>query len=209
MQKKAKAPEPAGESAPMWIVSFADLVTLLMSFFVVLYALKQGGEKQQMEVAANIRYVFDPNYLPPADSTSEFDQMIRALHGVPGPPFPNNGGHVIDPNDGAKGPDTSVTTIRTGKEIVTGTKITFDKNGTDLDPASLAAIGEIFKSLQGHNNVLFIKGHVSTDELAQPPQRPRRQGPLLRAGQKSRRRPAEDGHRPPRDALWPAVPMNR
>ena len=43
MKKKAAAAEPAGESAPMWIVSFADLVTLMMSFFVVLYAMETGA----------------------------------------------------------------------------------------------------------------------------------------------------------------------
>ena len=48
----------------MWIVSFADLVTLMMSFFVVLYALKQGGEKQQMDTMAAIKATFDPAYEP-------------------------------------------------------------------------------------------------------------------------------------------------
>ena len=42
MAKRKKAEEPAGESAPMWIVSFADLVTLLMSFFVILSVKPEG-----------------------------------------------------------------------------------------------------------------------------------------------------------------------
>src|SRR6478609_5849803 len=101
-QKKAKAPEPAGESAPMWIVSFADLVTLLMSFFVVLYALKEGGEKRQMEVAAAIKATFDPSYIPSPDSPSEWDQAIRRAHGLPGPPFANMGGNATSPTNGSK-----------------------------------------------------------------------------------------------------------
>ena len=77
VQKKAKAPEPAGESAPMWIVSFADLVTLMMSFFVVLYAMKQGGEKQQMDTMAAIKATFDPAYEPPQDANPDAVMEIQ------------------------------------------------------------------------------------------------------------------------------------
>ncbi len=177
MKKKAAAPEPAGESAPMWIVSFADLVTLMMSFFVVLYALKQGGEKRQLETAADIRAMFDPGYIPPADSTSEFDQLVRMRHGLaPGPNYVNNGGHALKPTDGATGVDQTVTAIRPGKQIVTGTRITFELNSTALDPGDLDAIRQIADKIRGLNNILFVKGHISPDELPLRPDDPQGMG---------------------------------
>jgi len=164
-QKKAKAPEPAGESAPMWIVSFADLVTLLMSFFVVLYALKQGGEKQQMEVSAAIKSAFDPNYIPPADATSSWDVAVRRAHGLPGPPLQNMGGNAPSPTDGAEGRDRQVKTIRAGRQIVTGAPITFEVGSVALDEASMRAIKQIAESRRGMKNILEIKGHISADEV--------------------------------------------
>ena len=172
MQKKAKAEEPAGESAPMWIVSFADLVTLMMSFFVVLYAMKQGGEKRQLGVAVAIKATFDPSYTPPIDSISEFDQAIRRFKGLPGPPYLNTGGNALKPTDGAEGVDQTVTAIRPGKQIVTGTRISFDFNAASLDPAALEAIGQIAEKIRGLNNILFVKGHVSADEIALRPDDP-------------------------------------
>jgi chemotaxis protein MotB len=172
MKKKAAAEEPAGESAPMWIVSFADLVTLMMSFFVVLYAMKQGGEKQQLEQAAAIKAVFDPGYVPPSDSQSEFDQAIRRFRGQPGPAYPNSGGHAPKPTDGAAGLDQTVTSIRPGRQIVTGTRITFEVNSPALDPAGVEAIDQIAEKIRGLNNVLFVKGHVSGDEIALRPDDP-------------------------------------
>jgi chemotaxis protein MotB len=171
MKKKEAAPEPAGESAPMWIVSFADLVTLMMSFFVVLYALKQGGEKQQLETAAAIRAVFDGN-VPAIDSPSEFDQLIRRYKGLPGPAYQNNGGHAPKPTDGASGLDMSVTTIREGKQIVTGTRITFDFNSVTVDASGLDAIKQIADKVRGQTNILFVKGHVAADEIAVRPDDP-------------------------------------
>ncbi len=164
-QKKAKAPEPAGESAPMWIVSFADLVTLLMSFFVVLYAMKQGGEKKQMETMAAIKAQFDPDYVPPPDSDAAWQQAIRAAHGLPGPPYQNLGGKTTKPTSGADGPQPKVETIRPGKVIVTGGKITFGLGECKLDETSQATIKQLASQVKGLNNVLMIKGHVSADEI--------------------------------------------
>ena len=166
MKKKAAAPEPAGESAPMWIVSFADLVTLLMSFFVVLYALKQGGAQQQLETAAAIRATFDPGYTPPLDSNSPFDmEILRLRAGKAGPPLPNRGGNSTKPTDGTDGRDNQVTTLRPGKQIVAGSKIMFDLHDTRLDDPSLAAVRQIADVLRGKNNIIFVKGHVSYDEI--------------------------------------------
>lgn len=169
MKKKAAAPEPAGESAPMWIVSFADLVTLMMSFFVVLYALKQGGEERQMEVAAAIKATFDPSYVPAQDSPSEWDQAIRRAHGLPGPPFANMGGNAPTPTQGATGVHGQVETIRPGKSIVTGGRITFAPGDTALDEDSKATILRLAGLVKGLNNVLMIKGHISADEVSLRP----------------------------------------
>jgi len=172
MQKKAKAPEPAGESAPMWIVSFADLVTLMMSFFVVLYALKQGGPTKEVEVAVGIKEVFDPGYVPSPDSTSSFDMLWRQRHGMPGPPHNNNGGEAPKPTDGAQGIDQNVTNIRAGKQIVTGTRITFEFNSTKLTSDAYPALQQISEKVRGINNILFIKGHIARDELDVRPDDP-------------------------------------
>ena len=110
-----------------------------------------------METAAAIRTAFDPNYLPPADSTSEFDQLIRMRHGMPGPPYQNNGGNSPKQTDGATGRNQTVETIRTGKQIETGTKITFDLGDTNLDKASESTIAQIFTNLYGHTNVVLVQ----------------------------------------------------
>jgi hypothetical protein len=36
MKPSAPPPEPSGEKVPIWIISFADMITLLLSFFVML-----------------------------------------------------------------------------------------------------------------------------------------------------------------------------
>src|ERR1035437_9386282 len=100
-QKKAKAPEPAGESAPMWIVSFADLVTLMMLFFVVLYALKQGGAAQQLETTVAIKSAF--GWKPDMSSENEMDRVGRQRLGIESPPFEKMAGDSSKPMQGPQG----------------------------------------------------------------------------------------------------------
>src|SRR3954469_1506326 len=101
MQKKTKAPEPPGESAPMWIVSFADLVTLMMSFFVVLYALKQGGEKQQLEATVAIKHAF--GWQPDMYSESDLDRAGRRYLGIEAPSLEDKKGNATKETKGAEG----------------------------------------------------------------------------------------------------------
>ena len=169
MQKKAKAPEPAGESAPMWIVSFADLVTLMMSFFVVLYAMKQGGEKKQMETMAAIKATFDPAYEPPSDANPEFVQAYKRYKGAPGPPVETMQGASQKISKGADGPNLEVQTIRMGKDNVTGGKIIFEAGQTKLSPEAVDTVRQIADRVRGLNLVLMVKGHVSADEISLRP----------------------------------------
>ena len=170
MKKKAAAPEPAGESAPMWIVSFADLVTLLMSFFVVLYALESDGDKgKKNEVMAAIKMAFGPE--PEADSTDPVDILIQMNRGKMRPPMVDNKGRSEDPAKGLDGHNPEVQTIR-GKDITTGGKLLFEPGQVKLDAAGIATLKKIADLVRGHNNVLMVKGHVSSDELSLRPDDP-------------------------------------
>jgi chemotaxis protein MotB len=166
-KKKAAAAEPAGESAPMWIVSFADLVTLMMSFFVVLYATKQGGPQQQMETAVAMASEF--GWKPTPESDPQMVDIYNRRMGLPVHKENAGNGQSPDADQGTTGSHAQVNTIREGKAIVTGGAITFNVGQTDLDAASVATLREIAAKVMGKNNVLMVKGHASADESSLRP----------------------------------------
>ncbi len=69
--------EEAGESAPLWVISFADMVTLLMSFFVLMMASIPKGESssardvEMLKVLASIKLAF--HYRPDPKSKDPLD----------------------------------------------------------------------------------------------------------------------------------------
>ncbi len=165
--------EEAGESAPLWMISFADLVVLLMSFFVIISVGNTRSVEYDPEFAqiiAAIKKAF--GYIPLADSTDPVDLAI--LHGFikmqkqrKGPGGGTNDGNAGESRtrvEGVEGRFSEVTTVREGKLLTVGGAIPFDKESSDLTPDSVPILVDIARKIGGHTNVFMVKGHTSRDE---------------------------------------------
>jgi flagellar motor protein MotB len=62
MAGKAKPQEESGESAPLWIISFADMISLLMAFFVMLTTFSSFGPRESERIRTVARMTVTPNY---------------------------------------------------------------------------------------------------------------------------------------------------
>ena len=159
--------EEKGESAPLWIISFADLVTLMLSFFVILAAgnnSKPEMKEDMTELAAAIRTAF--KYLPPVNSNDPVDMQIL-LNAVKQQHGKGGGGGRGEANkriEGATGLDDRVTTIRTGTQSTMGGIIPFDENSAEIRPEAAPTLMQILGAMRGHTNVFVVKGHTSRDE---------------------------------------------
>ncbi len=61
LAEPCKCPECPPEGAPAWMATFSDLVTLLMTFFVLLYATSKQDDHKFESVAGSIRKAFAGN----------------------------------------------------------------------------------------------------------------------------------------------------
>ena len=65
-----------------WLVSYADFITLLFAFFVVLFASSRADQQKQMQVAQSIQSAFQAMGLFPTTSPST-NQLDRATQAPP------------------------------------------------------------------------------------------------------------------------------
>jgi chemotaxis protein MotB len=79
-----------------WLVSYADFITLLFAFFVVLFASSQSDKKKQMEVAAAMQTAFTPlgsfeahSKTPPLERAPSASTVTRPA--ALAMPFPQSG----------------------------------------------------------------------------------------------------------------------
>src|ERR1700728_2988805 len=128
MAKKAKCAckkSEECEECPEWIFTFADLVMLMMGFFVILWVLKPSatpqpntktGEaqtEQWLETAGQIRSEF--GWAPDPKGADPVDQAVLRMRVRNGP---GERGEVVHPPKGAQGTDSEVMSIGPGQQAI-------------------------------------------------------------------------------------------
>lgn len=155
------------EHSEGWIVSFADLMTLMMSFFVIMAAGNPQDAKidpEFKEIIAAVKQAF--NYLPPAESTDPVDLQIlmNQLKSQKGKGGAGKKGDAYQDNEGAVGRHDQVQTIRMGTQTTVGTQIPFDYVSTSLGDEAAQMLVQVARQMKGHTNIFVVKGHTSADE---------------------------------------------
>ena len=174
------------EECPEWIFTFADLVMLMMGFFVILWVLKPAPGKESKEVtqqdsfidlAGEIRSAF--GYVPDPTSSDPVDKSMLRRQRM----GPRHGAESETPRDGAVGTDHLSTSIRPGKQASVGGRLLFAAGESKLTPLVLETLDQIADKIRGHYNIVMIKGHASLDDLPEPAGAPQRMELSLRRAQ--------------------------
>src|ERR1051326_4231198 len=147
--------EEAGESAPLWIISFADLVTLLMSFFVILAVKPEGNgaitDPAFAQVAAAIRAAF--KHLPSADvdaRSNDYNQLVQKLMALMNKEGAANRGDSDE--KGARGRSFRVRRLRDGMEITIGGPVMFEPFAAKPTDEGQTQLKQIIEIVKGHRN---------------------------------------------------------
>ena len=169
---KCKATEC--EECPEWIFTFADLVMLMMGFFVILWVLKpnadpkkddgkvmQAQQDQWLDTVGEIRggFGWEPN---PASNDPVDKIAIRKRKSGEG-----KGGKTEVTPRGVQGDEPDVKSIRQGKQAIIGTRVGFQAGQTDLSDEARRSLDEMVKLIQGHRQIFIVKGHSSLDDFAE------------------------------------------
>ncbi|HOX05739.1 MAG TPA: OmpA family protein [Planctomycetota bacterium] len=149
MSKKAHDAEP---HAPLWCLTYGDMVTQLTAFFMVLFVMASAKGASRQEAAAGIR-----------------DRFNRYKN-FSGNPLRSRAATSMAQFQGARanaliGPEVTVTSVARGRMIAIGGKTLFDKGSAQLRPASYETLSKIVDIVKGYKNQLEITGHASASEV--------------------------------------------
>ncbi len=167
-QKKHQE-EEHGESAPLWIVSFADLVTLMLSFFVILASANKksdgGGPDPNLEkLATVIRAAFNevsPESVAAMSSQSNFEELLRQIETLA--KKMNSQFRGDSSEKGIYGDHFRVRRLSDGMEITMGGPVLFDPFSAEINPDTRQAIQQIGEMLKGHRNMVEVRGHAGDE----------------------------------------------
>ena len=166
-------PDEKPEGAPEWMVSYADMITIIMSFFVIMFSLASGeaakGKRSQQQQAAieSLQYRFGPKWKPftswgimPGNSPLPGGGKGR------GSPAPTPA--VGDPGGTVRVLKMERARIRVpgeGDQIAVGRMVYFQKTSTDLIPGQSSSLQNIADELAGKRQEIEIVAAASNHPL--------------------------------------------
>ncbi len=164
MLKKKQAPS----GAPEWVLTYGDMMSLLLCFFILLTAFadfEEGGNQAKIAaVLESIREAFggmtgqggsmiDPNI--------DFHSMIKRLESIIKPEDPKNRGNSEE--KGIQGKSVRLRRIRQGAEITIGGPIIFKPFEAQITDEGKQVLGQIAEILRGYRNKIEIRGHAAEE----------------------------------------------
>lgn len=161
----SKKAAPSG--APEWVLTYGDMMSLLLCFFILLAAFADyeagGGQTKIMAAIESIREALDMPSLgsgkgeKPADLTSLLKQLEAILQ------RDRDKSRGDSDEKGIYGKEFRLRLIRDGMEITTGGPIMFEPFSAQLTEDGKETLVKIGDVLKGYRNKMDIRGHAAEE----------------------------------------------
>ena len=186
MRRRAPPKEEKGEKAPLWILSFGDMVSNFMAFFILMQTFATTQKAEFLQTGE----VRGPLFTAGSGSPSwlygrrpglgrEFGQNKYAVESDPDSVAPER---IIDPDDDQlrkafedirREDDTQASDLPASRMRLFVTPIRFAAGGTSLDPPALdfltGMVAELEQAAAGSRRCIYVVGAAS--EAASPKDR--------------------------------------
>ncbi len=136
--------EPASTGAPDWLLTYGDLMSLLLTFFVMLASMSE------------------------LKSAHRVVQAVEAMNSQFGPQREERTGAVRLRGakvDAPLGTDPTVRGVRTGRHVMIGGMVVFEESSAVLDDVEIEKLKLITKQFVGKGQKIEIRGHTTKRPL--------------------------------------------
>lgn len=168
----ALPPDDPPPGVPEWVVTYGDMMSLLLTFFIMLVSMAEMKNEGKMKAMLNsLQERFGPldgSFATPGDSLQTTGAMeAAASRGNASKGGTRKGGYK---SPGLAGPSASVKRLAHGTLITLGGPAAFDTHSDRIGPATSRELEVIGRLLHDRANKVIVSGHTSRERL--PPESP-------------------------------------
>jgi chemotaxis protein MotB len=160
-KKVRKKPEECHEeTAPLWYITYADMITQITALFVVMFTMSEVKSEKVHAVMRQFQIQF--GLQPKLNTNVQIFQQPKAPGQTPGRALP----------PGPRGRHDSVQTLTTDEAArrVIGGKALFEPGSAVLTPEGQQLLSQdIAPSVRGYSHRICIRGHTATTPAGESP----------------------------------------
>ncbi len=166
----------AHENHERWLISYADFITLLMVFFVVMYSMSSADSEKFKKISQSLSQAFNVDVMQGASQTDMLDGIQ-----TPEPPVDSMIQDAEVPQvqrlqtkieallDGSsQTPDVTVGRDKEGLVIRLSGSYLFDSGRAELKPNALAVLDTIADEIRTVPNDIRVDGHTDSTPIDSP-----------------------------------------
>jgi chemotaxis protein MotB len=161
--------EPDEIGIPEWVVTFGDMMSLLLTFFIMLVSLSEIKEEETYQALVDsmqrqFGYARTVDALTPGESrprSSAFKPL--ATTGRAKKKDTATGGV---PDKAPSGEEPTVRVVRPGQMTAVGSVVFFDLGSDEISPSADVVITNLAEQLRGKPQKIEVRGHVSAEFAA-------------------------------------------
>lgn len=170
MRRKRKSPDP--ENHERWLVSYADFITLLFAFFVVMFASSQTDRVKAKQLSESVRQALNNGGM--SHSLARIWGKPAAPAAPPPPPPPSSPGgpqpellqslHQLTASLGQELQKGSIEIRLEGRGLIISLQEkAFFPSGTDaIDPSTIPVLAKVAQEIQRLPNSVRLEGHTDS-----------------------------------------------
>lgn len=152
------------EGAPTWVVTYGDMMSLLLTFFIILVSMSELKQDHKFQlVMESLRQAFGYQGgvgAVPTEEPPETSLIIRLKEIVP-PDVEHIG---KSPDEGVDGRDIRVQSVRKREDVFAG-DLRFARFSDQLLDGREGLLERLVEKVRGRTNLLEIVGHTSLEDL--------------------------------------------
>jgi chemotaxis protein MotB len=150
-----RKPRSVDRSSPAWLITYGDMATLLLVFFVFLFSVSEVKEQKFKAAAGSLRASMGVRprrgsvieSRPPLDVRRRERRQKERL--------------------GLPGERDQVLAAARGKRVAFGGRIIFDRGSADITVKAKKELSRLADGIRGLPNLVDVRGHAEKDEHAE------------------------------------------
>jgi len=164
--------EDAPPGVPEWVVTYGDMMSLLLTFFIMLVSMSELKDDGKNRAALDsVKEVFGPTSGTAGAPGRTFNATSDFMHRQSKSEKKQTGlekGSVA--SAGAGGEEPTVSTVNHGEIVTVGGSLEFDQFDTELDQASIPDLERILTAIRKVPNRVVVRGHSFAEPVRRKPQ---------------------------------------